>query len=298
MRSSKIAGLSVASNTFVVLLKLAVGIVTGSVAVISEAIHSSLDLAASVIAFFAVRIANKPPDPKHPYGHGKFENVSGTIETLLIFVAGVWIIYESVHKIIEPTPIHLPWLGIIVMLVGAALNFTVGKIVQKAGQETRSVAMQSNALHLLTDVYSSLGVAASLLLVNITNWTILDPLIGIAIALYIMREAFELVKESFNPLVDTGLAETEEKAIRDILQSYKNRYIEYHDLRTRRSGSEEHIDFHLVVPSSMNIEMAHELCDQIEKDLQGALHNAKVLIHVEPEHERLLCVDNSNTPDT
>ncbi|MBO9128819.1 cation diffusion facilitator family transporter [Bacillus sp. 165] len=294
MRSSKIAGLSVASNTFVVLLKLIVGIITGSVAVISEAIHSSLDLAASVIAFFAVRIANKPPDPKHPYGHGKFENVSGTIETLLIFIAGIWIIYESVHKIIDPTPIRLPWLGIIVMLIGAVLNFTVGKIVQKVGRETRSVAMQSNALHLLTDVYSSLGVAVSLLLVSITNWTILDPLIGIAIALYIIKEAFHLVKESFNPLVDTGLAEKEEKVIQAILQSYKHRYIEYHDLRTRRSGSEEHVDLHLVVPSAMNVEMAHELCDEIEKDIQESLHNAKVLIHIEPEHERILTVNKAN----
>ncbi|MFX3624827.1 MAG: cation diffusion facilitator family transporter [Ectobacillus sp.] len=287
MRSTKIASLSVASNTFVVLLKLVVGFLTGSVAVISEAIHSSLDLAASVIAFFAVRVASKPPDPKHPYGHGKFENISGTVETLLIFVAGIWIIYESVEKIIHPTPIQLPWLGIGAMLIGAGLNFIVGKKVQKVGEETKSVAMKSNALHLLTDVYSSLGVAASLLLVTITNWTILDPIIGIAIALYIIREAFHLVKEAFHPLVDTGLSDAEEKTIREVLKSYKHRYIEYHDLRTRRAGSEEHVDFHLVVPSHLSVEIAHELCDSIEEDLKRSLHNPQVLIHVEPEHERL-----------
>jgi cation diffusion facilitator family transporter len=287
MRSSKVASLSVASNTFVVLLKLIVGFFTGSVAVISEAIHSSLDLAASIIAFFAVKIANKPPDPRHPYGHGKFENVSGTIETMLIFVAGAWIIYESVEKIIHPAPIRLPWFGVVAMLVGAGLNFIVGKKVQKAGEKSRSVAMRSNALHLLTDVYSSLGVAASLVLVSLTNWIILDPIIGIGIALYIIKEALHLVKESFHPLVDTGLSDEEERKIQEILQSYKNRFIEYHNLRTRRSGSEEHVDFHLVVPSNMSVEMAHELCDSIEHDLKRTLHNAQVLIHVEPEHERL-----------
>lgn len=287
MKTSRIAALSVASNTFVVALKLIIGFITGSVAVVSEAIHSSLDLAASLIAFFAVRVANRPPDPKHPYGHGKFENVSGTVETLLIFVAGIWIIYESVEKILHPAPIRLPWLGVGAMLLGAAINFVVGKTVQKEGEKVRSVAMRSNALHLLTDVYSSLGVAASLVLVSLTNWTILDPIIGIVIALYIMKEALHLVKEAFHPLVDTGLSDKENEAIRNILDKYKNRYLEYHDLRTRRAGSEEHIDLHLVVPSNMKVEIAHEICNDIEKDLQRALHNPKVLIHVEPEQERI-----------
>ncbi len=297
LKTSRIAALSVASNTFVVALKLGIGFITGSVAVVSEAIHSSLDLAASLIAFFAVRVASRPPDPKHPYGHGKFENVSGTVETLLIFVAGIWIIYESVEKILHPAPIRLPWLGVGAMLLGAAINFIVGKIVQKEGEKSRSVAMRSNALHLLTDVYSSLGVAASLVLVSLTNWTILDPIIGVAIALYIMKEALHLVKEAFHPLVDTGLSDKENETIRSILDKYKNRYLEYHDLRTRRAGSEEHIDLHLVVPSNMKVEMAHEICNDIEKDLQQVLHNPKVLIHIEPEQERISTIEQKK-PDS
>lgn len=286
-RPIKIAALSIISNSFVFLMKLIAGIITGSVAVISEAIHTSLDLMASVIAYFSVKISSKPPDKEHPYGHGKFENVAGTIETLLIFAAGIWIIYESVEKLFSPSPIHMPMLAVIAMLFGAAINFIVGRIVQKTGEEHRSVAMSSNALHLLTDVYSSLGVAASLLLVSVTNWYIIDPLIGMAIAIYIMKEAYKLGKKSFLPLLDTRLSKEEVQLIHEILSNYKHEYIEYHDLRTRRSGAEEYIDFHLVVPSHMDVETAHALCDRIENDIKNALHSPTVLIHIEPEHERM-----------
>lgn len=285
MHSTKIALLSICSNSFIVLLKLVVGIITGSVAIISEAIHSLLDLVASIIAFFSVKISNRPPDKEHPYGHGKFENISGTVETLLIFIAGIWIIIESVEKLIHPTPIKLPFIGVIVMLLGAFINWRVGKKVQKVGDETHSVAMQSNALHLLTDVYSSLGVAASLILVSLTGWVVLDALIGIGIALYIMKESIELGKKSFTPLLDTGLSSSEILQIEQVLLNFKTKFIEYHDLRTRRSGAEEHIDFHLVLPSSMSIEEAHLLCDQIEDEIKKVLINPQILIHVEPENE-------------
>ncbi len=269
-------------------MKLIVGIFTGSVAVISEAIHTSLDLMASIIAFFSVRISSKPPDRDHPYGHGKFENVAGTIETLLIFVAGIWIIYESVQKLFVPSPIKMPMLAVIAMLVGAAINIVVGKKVQKVGHEYRSVAMTSNALHLLTDVYASIGVAVSLVIVSLTDFYILDPLIGIAIAIYIMREAYFLGKESFLPLLDTRLTKEEEEKVHNIIATYEREFIEYHDFRTRRSGPEEYVDFHLVVPSNMNVETAHELCDRIENDIKKVLHSPTIFIHIEPEHERLL----------
>lgn len=286
-RPVKIAALSIVSNTFVFVMKFITGLLTGSIAVMSEAIHTLLDLMASMIAFFSVRISNKPPDKDHPYGHGKFENVAGTIETLLIFIAGIWIIYESVKKLFHPTEIKMPFLAVIVMLVGAAINLIVGKKVQKVGQDYRSVAMSSNALHLLTDVYASVGVAASLLLVSVTNIYILDPLIGISVAIYIMREAYLLGKESFLPLLDTSLTKEEEAKIHEIVMKYADEFIEYHDLRTRRSGAEEHIEFHLVVSSTMKVETAHELCDRIERDIQNVLHAPTITIHIEPEHERI-----------
>ena len=286
MQPTKVAALSIFSNAFVTICKLAVGLITGSVAILSEAIHSSLDLLASAIAFFSVKISRKPPDRDHPYGHGKVENVSGTIETLLIFVAGIWIISESVGKWLNPEPVQLPLLGVGIMLAGAAINFVVGMAVKRTGEKYDSVAMRSNALHLLTDVYTSLGVAVSLLLVTITQWWFLDPLIGIILALYIMKEAVRLGKQSFTPLLDASLTEDEQKIIRDVIEAYQDEFIEYHALRTRRSGAEKHIDFHLVVPSHMPVEQAHDLCDRIEAALKQKIRQARILIHLEPEHER------------
>ena len=287
MNSSKVAFLSVLSNSTVVILKLIVGLFTGSVAILSEAIHSLLDLLASFIAFLSVRISSKPADKEHPYGHGKVENISGTIETLLIFVAGIWIIYECIHKIITPTPIKLPVLGILVMLLGALINFVVSRIVYRTAKNTNSVAMKSNALHLLTDVYTSLGVALSLLIVHLTGWYILDPIIGIILACYIMVEAFKLMKEAFPPLLDARLSKEEEEQIIKIIESFKDEYIEYHDFRTRRSGAEEYIDFHLVVASNKSIETVHDLCDRIEEKINNLFHQANILIHLEPENEKI-----------
>ncbi|KZZ84000.1 MULTISPECIES: cation diffusion facilitator family transporter [Bacillaceae] len=287
MNAPKIAFLSVLSNSFIVILKIAVGIVTGSVAVLSEAIHSSLDLLASLIAFFSVRLSNRPADKEHPYGHGKVENISGTIETLLIFVAGIWIIYECVHKLLHPEPVHLPILGIGVMVLGAIINFAVSRVVGNVAKKTNSVAMKSNALHLLTDVYTSLGVAVSLLLVSLTDWYFLDPIIGIILAVYIMSEAYKLMKESFPPLLDARLSPADEQQIVEIVEAYSDRYIEFHNFRTRQAGPENYVDFHLVVSSEMDIATAHQLCDQIEADINEQFDKMEVLIHLEPEHEQL-----------
>ncbi|OQV48469.1 cation diffusion facilitator family transporter [Bacillus velezensis] len=284
--TSKIAFLSVISNSLVVMLKIVVGIITGSVAILSEAIHSFLDLIAAFIAFISVRISKKPADTGHPYGHGKVENLSGTIETILIFAAGIWMIYECVQKLVNPAPVHLPVLGIVVMLAGALINLIVSKFVKREAEKVNSVAMKSNALHLLTDVYTSLGVAASLLVVTLTEWYILDPIIGMALAVYIIYEAFKLMKEAFPPLIDTRLSEEEEKTILKIIETFQQEFIEIHDFRTRRSGPQEYIDFHLVVASHVTIKDVHDLCDRIERDITNEFKQAQVMIHPEPESER------------
>ncbi|MEB3696313.1 cation diffusion facilitator family transporter [Bacillus amyloliquefaciens] len=284
--TSKIAFLSVVSNSLVVMLKIVVGIITGSVAILSEAIHSFLDLIAAFIAFISVRISKKPADTGHPYGHGKVENLSGTIETILIFAAGIWMIYECVQKLVNPAPVHLPVLGIVVMLAGALINLIVSKFVKREAEKVNSVAMKSNALHLLTDVYTSLGVAASLLVVTVTEWYILDPIIGMVLAVYIIYEAFKLMKEAFPPLIDTRLSEEEEKTILKIIETFQQEFIEIHDFRTRRSGPQEYIDFHLVVASHVTIKDVHDLCDRIERDITNEFKQAQVMIHPEPESER------------
>jgi len=173
------------------------------------------------------------------------------------------------------------------MLFGALINFFVSRIVYRTAKNTNSVAMKSNALHLLTDVYTSLGVALSLLIVHLTGWYILDPIIGILLASYIMMEAFKLMKETFPPLMDARLSMEEEEQIIQIIESFKDEYIEYHDFRTRRSGAEEYIDFHLVVASNESIETVHNLCDRIEEKINTHFHQANILIHLEPENEKV-----------
>ena len=204
--------LSVGSNSLLIVLKIVVGMMIGSVAVISEAIHSGVDLIASLIAFFAVRASGRAADERHPYGHGKYENVSGTVEAVLIFVAAGWIIYEAVGRLIDPEPVEMPVWGVAVMLVSAIVNIIVSSRLFKVGKETDSVALQADAWHLRTDVYTSLGVMTGLLVIWIVglidpdiNLHWLDPVVAIAVALLIVKAAVDLLREAARDLVDVSL---------------------------------------------------------------------------------------------
>ena len=213
----KVASLSIFSNTFLIIIKLLVGIFTGSVSIVSEAIHSTMDLLASIIAFFSVRISDRPADDTHPYGHGKVENISGVIEALLIFVASVWIIIEAVKKIINPGEMESVSIGFIVMFISAAINFMVSKKLYKVAKQEDSIALEADALHLKADVYTSLGVGTGLLLIWITGLNYLDPIVAILVAIFILKESFELLKTAFNPLLDIKLSDEEIKIITDII---------------------------------------------------------------------------------
>ena len=285
-KPARVAFLSVISNFTVFCLKLFAGILTGSVAIMAEAIHSILDIVASFIAFVSVKISGKPADKSHPYGHKKVENIAGTIETLLIFVAGIWIIIESFDKLFNPEPLNWPVTGILIILFSALINLIVGRLVGKVAKETDSVAMKSNAFHLLTDVYTTLGVAAGLLIVHLTGWYFLDAFIGIGLAIYIMYEAFGLLKESFPPLIDASLPKEEEATIAAMIEEFADESIEVHDLRTRKSGSTQFIDFHLVVSSDERIGDVHALCDRIEARILEKYNRAEIFIHPEPESEK------------
>ncbi|HEX2974538.1 MAG TPA: cation diffusion facilitator family transporter, partial [Bacteroidales bacterium] len=217
----KVARLSIASNSILIVIKLAAGIVSGSVSIISEAIHSSMDLVAALIAFFSVRVSDNPPDSRHPYGHGKFENISGVIEALLIFIAAGWIIAEAVKKLTgEAAELDSIGLGSAVMVIAAIVNILVSSRLYKVARETNSVALEADALHLKTDVYTSFGVAAGLLLIMITGLHWLDPLVAIMVALFIIRESYLLLKRAFLPLLDEAWKDDEiaslEKSLKDL----------------------------------------------------------------------------------
>jgi len=275
-----IARLSILSNSVLIVLKLVVGIISGSVSILSEAIHSSMDLVAAIIAFLSVRVSDNPPDSRHPYGHGKIENISGVIEALLIFVAAIWIIIEAVKKLMgESIELDSIGLGSIVMLISAVINAIVSRRLYKVARETNSVALEADALHLKTDVYTSLGVAIGLGLIMITGINWFDPVVAILVALFIIRESFHLLKRAFTPLLDTAWAESE---IDELEKTLIKLDVNYHDLRTRVAGNYRFIDLHINIPSNESVGNAHVYCDQIENELTSAYENLTVTIHVEP----------------
>ncbi|MDX9773883.1 MAG: cation diffusion facilitator family transporter [Bacteroidales bacterium] len=277
---TKTARLSVMSNSLLIIMKLAVGILGNSVSILSEAIHSSIDLIAAIIAFFAVKISGTPADERHPFGHGKVENVSGVIEALLIFVASAWIIYEAVGKLLHPEKPGVLGLGILVMAISAVINAFVSKRLYKVARETDSVALEADALHLKTDVITSAGVAIGLALMWLTGWHILDPVIALIVALIIIYESWMLLRKAFSPLLDTALSDSELEKIKGIL---KEMNVDYHDLRTRAAGNQRFVEFHLNAPAQETIETIHQKCDIIEERLAKEFMSIRVIIHPEPK---------------
>ena len=270
------------SNATLVLTKFIIGIMTGSVSIISEAIHSCMDLVASIIAFIAIRAAGKPPDKEHQFGHGKFEDVSGLIEGVLIFIAAGWIIFEAVHKIIKPGEVEFLSFGIAVMLFSSIVNWFVSSYLYKVAKKTDSIALEADALHLRTDVYTSLGVFGGLIIIQITKIEILDPIVAIMVALLIIHTSWELVFRSYNNLTDCTLPESDITKIQTIISEHYPLFIEFHDLRCRKAGPEQHIDLHLTMNKDTHIEDAHNFCDHLEDDIRKEFPRSKIIIHVEP----------------
>lgn len=282
----KTARLSIYSNSLLIIMNTVVGILSGSVSIISEAVHTVIDLLAAVMAYFSVKISDKPADDEHPFGHGKFENISGVVEALLIFVASGWIIYHALNRLIDGEQAigdQGLTLGFIVMMASALVNLFVSRKLYKVAEETDSIALKADALHLSTHVYTSAGVGISLLVIYFTGWHFLDPIAAIVVASYILKEAIEILIEAFKPLADMALPKEEIKIIDLAITSNLGNALDYHDLRTRKTGSHREVDFHLEVPAKMTVEDAHDLCDFIESKLHIELPNLKVNIHVEPE---------------
>ncbi|HWQ65594.1 MAG TPA: cation diffusion facilitator family transporter [Methanospirillum sp.] len=281
-----IARLSVISNTGLLLLKLIVGLALGSVSIISEAIHSGMDLIAAIIAFFSVRKSAIPADDDHAFGHGKYESISGLVEAILIFIAAALIIREAVVKLLEPGEELLdPTLmlgGIAVMGISALVNAYVSNRLMKVAKATDSVALESDAWHLRTDVYTSLGVFAGLVLIRLTGIMILDSIVAIGVALVIMKAAFDLTTKTWNDIIDHRLSDDEEHRIRAIICEHASDYMNFHGLRTRRSGPELFMEFHLVVDGTITVQQSHDLTDHLESDLKIEFPRASVTIHVEP----------------
>jgi len=273
--------ISVTSNSALVVLKLLVGLLTGSVSVLAEAIHSANDLIAALIALFSIGIAERPADQEHPYGHGKAESISAAVEAALIVGAAIWIVIKAVQKVVaRETVEHLGW-GTGVMLVSVLVNIVVSRHLFRVAREEDSPALEADAHHLATDVYTSLGVAVGLSVVWLTDWHIVDPLVAIVVALLILRIGTSLTMKSIHHLMDARLPASEITQIEDIL-SGEARIHSWHNLRTRKAGNTRHIDLHIVFRNDATLLEAHEVADDLEKRIEAALHPAQVVIHVDP----------------
>src|SRR4030043_1348306 len=274
---TKVARLSIASNTFLIIMKLVVGIISGSVSIISEALHSSMDLLAALIAYFSVKVSDNPPDVRHPYGHGKVENISGVIEAILIFFAAALIIIGAVKKLAgKPYELEIIWIGALVMFASAVINSIVSHKLYKIARQTKSIALEADALHLKTDVYTSLGVAVGLVLIFITGIKWLDPIVAICVAILILYESYSLLKKAFSPLLDTAWSEDEIKVLEGKLSQMK---VNYHDLRTRIAGNYRFVDMHVIISENVSVGDAHKFCDMIEKELSKNYENLSVTTH-------------------
>ncbi len=279
---SRAAAVSVASNTSLVVMKLVVGFVTGSVSIISEAIHSANDLLAAVIAWFSVRTSDKAADEEHPFGHGKIEGVSGAIEAALIVIAAIWIVYEAVQKIAHGGEVEHLGVGTAVMAVSGIVNVLVSRHLFRVARAQGSLALEADAHHLSTDVYTSLGVAAGLAVVWVTGKTIVDPIVAILVALFILKIGVGLTLDAVQHLLDRRLPPEEVARIEQILRA-EPAVLDVHRLRTRKSGSLRQVDVHVVMRGDILLSEAHQVVKRLESAVEHELAPAETVIHLDPE---------------
>ena len=290
-----VAGLSITSNVILSALKIFTGVISGSLSIISEAIHSLSDLLASVLTFFSVIKSSQPADQDHPYGHGKYEDMAGFIEGIIIIAAAFYIIFEASKKIIFGLDTEIEnSLGIAVMLLAVILNIFVSTVLFKVAKEANSISLFADGEHLRTDVYSSLGVLIGLILIKITGYSILDPIIAILVAVIIFRAGYSISKNAGSNLLDHSLPKENTDKIKQIIKTHSNCVsLKENSLKARQVGPTKDIDMILQFPNNTSICECHKICDIIEKQIQLLYPNCSISIHSEPicynKHCQNLC---------
>lgn len=276
------ARLSLVVIVSLVILKVIVAFLTGSISVTAQAVDSFLDLFAVGITVFAIRMADEPADKEHPFGHGKVEGIAAIIQAILIFTAGGWIIYSAVERIISGTEIEMSEAGIAVMLVSVIASIFLSRHLMKVARSTESLALEASARNINADIYSALGVLVAMILIRITDFTLLDSIVGIGVALLILKTAFDILRKSFSELIDRRLPEDEEDLIISTIDEHTTQLAGYHKVRTRKAGSQRFVDLHLLLPKNISLEDAHNMADHIEHDIEDRLNGISVTIHLEP----------------
>jgi len=277
-----IAKLSIYSNTVLVAVKLVSSVMMGSVGVFSEAIHSGIDLVASVMARYSVGKSAQPADKEHRYGHGKFENLSGMIEGTLIFVAAAVIIYEAASRFMNRSDVTILWAGMAIMGFSAIINYYVAIRMAVVAKKTDSLALEADAYHHSTDVWTSVGVFIALVLIQLTGQMWFDPAVAMIVAAFIIHAAYDITTRSTEGLLDRSLPEAEMKLIEQVVKGYGGNVLNFHKLRARKVGSERQIDLHLVVPMNLSIKDGHSLVEELERDIKKELPGSIIVVHIEP----------------
>jgi cation diffusion facilitator family transporter len=280
--ASRAAALSFVSNASLLVLKLVVGILTGSIAVLSDAIDSAEDAIASSFAFFSVRVSARPPDAEHPYGHGKVESLAAFAQAVLIAGGGVFIVIQAVRRLVEVQAEIAVAPGLAAMAVTAVVNLGVALYVTRVAGVTGSLALRSDSRHLWTNIAQAGAVILALALVGITGRVLFDPIVALLLACYLLWTAAQVFRIGVVEVMDVRLPPEEIEVIERCIMGYQNEIGDYHDLRTRRSGRQRYVDLHLTLDATRSLEEAHGTCDRIEEEIMRRLPGTVVTIHVEP----------------
>ncbi|SMO92623.1 cation diffusion facilitator family transporter [Ruegeria faecimaris] len=281
----KFALWSIPISIAVLALKLLAWWLTGSVALLSDAMESVVNVVAALLAFFAVSIGGKPPDDNHPFGHKKAEYLSAVVEGVLIVLAALLILREAVAALSSSHLDQAPLTGVAINVLATALNGAWAYMLLRVGRQYASPALEASAKHIFTDVFTSVGVVIGLVLALATGWLILDPILAILVALNILWEGWKVIRKSIDGLMDVSLTDPELDEVRSIIDANLGRALEYHDLRGRRSASMIFVEFHLVVDGGMSVATAHDICDDIEDALTDQFPGSVFVIHLEPDSE-------------
>jgi cation diffusion facilitator family transporter len=276
------AFLSIGAAILTIALKSGAYFLTGSVGFLSDALESGVNLVAAIFAVWALTIAAKPPDEEHTFGHSKAEYFSSGFEGALILVAAVSIAIAAIPRLLDPQPIEQVGLGLALSVVASAINGGLGIVLLKAGKRLHSITLRADAHHLITDVWTSVGVLIGILLVSVTGWLILDPLIALLVAINIVWTGVKLIRESGSALLDASIPLAERKIINEILLPYDRQKIQFHAIRTRIAGTRRFISLHVLVPGEWTVQCGHDLCEEIESTICKTLPNTNVFTHLEP----------------
>jgi cation diffusion facilitator family transporter len=274
--------LSIAAAIMTIALKAGAYFLTGSVGLLSDAMESLINLVAALAAFWALSFAATPADEDHPFGHNKAEYFSSGLESILIVIAAIGIGVVAWGRLFSPQPLEQIGWGLILSLIATVINGFVAWVLLRAGRRLRSITLRADAHHLLTDVWTSAGVTVGILLVKLTGWLILDPIIALLVAASILVSGVRLLRETGAGLLDTALPQADRDRITSIFSVYERDGIRFHALRTRVSGSRGFVSFHLLVPGEWTIQRGHDLCEQVEQEIVDALPGTNVIAHMEP----------------